>query len=69
MSAKFFFDRLQRAIAMDGAMKLNRQLDASEWLDAYKSTLSKNQLDKFNKEWRKCEDELELAHRKVDFGK
>lgn len=68
---QFFFDRFHRAIQMDGvhSSSLRNQLDADEWIQAYKNTLSKNQLDKFDKEWAKCEEALRLARRKADFGK
>lgn len=66
---QFFFDRFHRAIQMDGHNSLRNQIDADEWIQAYKNTLSKNQLDKFDKEWAKCEEMLRLARRKADFGK
>jgi len=64
MSVDFFWTRMQRALMMDA---INKELgkpqphtrEAMEWESAYKSTLSKNQLDKYNKEYAKLDKELE----------
>ena len=60
MPTKFFWERWHRAVQMDMANKLNGKpthywIEAEEWLDAYKKTLSNSQLNKFNKEWDKLE--------------
>ena len=55
MSAEFFWKRWHRGVQMGGKY----ELEAMEWTDAYKQSPSKNQLDKFNKDWDKLEKSLE----------
>lgn len=74
MSAEFFFNRMQRAVQMDATNKvLGRDcqhiFEATEWLDAYTSSLSQNKKKDFDKEWRKMEAELASARKFTDFGK
>lgn len=62
MSTKFFWERWHRAVQMDKANQLNGKpthnwIEADDWVEAYKKTLSNSQLDKFNKEWNKLEEQ------------
>lgn len=48
---------------MDMANKINGKptynwVNANEWVDAYKGTLSNSKLTEFNKEWDKLEQQL-----------
>lgn len=68
MPTKFFWERWHRAVQMDMANKLAGKhthywIEADEWVEAFKKTLSNSQLDKFNKEWNKLE---ELSKKFVD---
>ena len=61
--ARFFWERWHRAVAMDTANKINGRptytwINAVEWVDAYKATLSKNKQSEFDKEWNKLEQQL-----------
>lgn len=54
---------MQRGIMMDAINQLQGKptpylREALEWLDAYKSTLTKNKIKDFDKEWKKLDDEL-----------
>lgn len=74
MSAEFFFDRFQRAVQMDSTNQiLGRDChfirEATDWLEAYKSSLGTNKRKDFDKEWRKCELALASARKFADFGK
>lgn len=50
----FFWSRWHRGVQMGRKF----EWQATEWVDAYKSTLSKNKLSEFNKEWDKLEAKL-----------
>ena len=61
---KFFWEQSRRAYQMDEASRLQNKetpsiFEVERWVDAYKSTLSNNQKDKFNKAWQKLDKELE----------
>jgi hypothetical protein len=60
---KFFWLRWHRATAMDSHNKINNKptrfwIEADEWVNAYKSTLSKNKQSEFDKEWNSLEKQL-----------
>lgn len=57
---RFFWERWKRACQMDAASNSSKYThEADEWTDAYKQTLSKNNRDKFEKEWNKLNQDLE----------
>jgi len=55
---RFFWERWKRGTQMGGAY----ELQAMEWVDAYKATLSNSKKNSFEKEWNKLEKELEDFH-------
>lgn len=62
---KFFWERMHRAMQMDMASKLQNKptyywIEADEWMEAYKKTLSENKKKEFEKEYNKLEEELRL---------
>lgn len=64
---RFFWERWKRAVQMDMANKLQGKptrywIEADEWVNAYKQTLSKSKVAQFDKEWNKLEKELEDYH-------
>ena len=71
---KFFWERTQRAWRMDSANKLRSKptyywMEAQEWLDAYKVTLSNKDLKTFEHEWLKFDAELDLAREAAEGSK
>ena len=56
--ARFFWERWKRGCQMGGRY----ELDAMEWQDAYRNTLSKNKQKEFDKYYQKCEDELQAYY-------
>lgn len=68
---EFFFHRYQRAVQMDMANKLQGKpthfwIEADEWLEAYKKTLSKNKTQEFDKIWKNLDDEMQRERNRVD---
>lgn len=60
LPVKFFWERWHRAVQIDMANKLNGKhtkywIEADEWVEAFKKTLSKSKQNEFDKEWRKLE--------------
>ena len=71
LATKFFWERTQRAWALDAASKLQGKhcsywIEASTWTEEYRKTLSNKDQKTFDHEWLKLDAELDLAQHLAD---
>lgn len=67
----FFWTSYRRAVQMDSANKLLNKpthywIQAEEWIEAYKKTLSNKNKKTFDYEWKKLDDQAEAFYNATD---
>ena len=69
-TTRFFWERWRRAVQMDMSNKINGEpthylVQATEWSDAFRNTLSAKDAKSFDHYWGTLEDELDFYHTKA----